>query len=264
MYTVCVCVCVSKIVYTVNAACHAGGPLSNNIFISTINDVEFGLLQDSMRTNTDKLMLFISCCLFVLYSRVCKSTDLWLMCVVDVSLSSIQQNGSWTSKNPVSAEKRQEAGGDQEIQRPRPEDRSESGTGVHMCCLQVTNARSQDLQAAFWEQAPQESSSPRAGGCGGMSGPHTHTHTGLEAECIKHHIVRVLISDFIQQDTIGSYPSFIHASSSSPQTWIPWIKDWWRLASLSTLFQSTCLGYDQISVLPQPALTRFSFLISLV
>lgn len=28
---------------------------------------------------------------------------------------------------------------------------------------------------------------------------------------------------------------------------------------LSTLFQSTCLGYDQISVLPQPALTCFLF-----
>lgn len=54
MYTV------SKIVYTVNVSCRAGGPLSNNIFISTINDVEFGLLQDNMHTNAVILMLLIS------------------------------------------------------------------------------------------------------------------------------------------------------------------------------------------------------------
>lgn len=56
--------------------------------------------------------------------------------VVDVILSSIQQHGAWTPENPVSAEKRQEAGWDQEIQRPRPEDRGESSTGVHMWRLQ--------------------------------------------------------------------------------------------------------------------------------
>jgi len=38
--------------------------------------------------------------------------------VIDVILSSIQQHGAWTPETPVSAEKRQEAGGDQEIQRP--------------------------------------------------------------------------------------------------------------------------------------------------
>jgi len=56
--------------------------------------------------------------------------------VIDVILSSIQQHGAWTPETPVSAEKRQEAGGDQEIQRPRPEDRGESGTGVHVWRLQ--------------------------------------------------------------------------------------------------------------------------------
>lgn len=80
--------------------------------------------------------------MFVLDSWVCKSIDrVWLvpfqsLYVVDVILWSIQQHGSWTPENPISAEKRQEAGRDQEIQRPRPEDRGKSGAGVHMWRLQ--------------------------------------------------------------------------------------------------------------------------------
>lgn len=63
-----------------------------------------------------------------------------------------------------------------------------------------------------------------------LEGVEAWTAQRPEADCIKPHKSPDLKFCSAGHDQC-SYLSFIHASSPSPQTWIPWIKDWWCLAS---------------------------------